>query len=250
MRLMRTTLTTAAACLVAATAAAQSAAPPPFIMATYYRCDYVKQTKADTLYKKVMVPALENQIKAGHLTAYGFSSHRIGGEYRRLETMTAPTLAHLIAAQEGVIAELDKTNPKGAAEFDAICGTHTDYIWQRVLGSTPDPKAPTPAFSYSRYLVCDMAKENEADLIMATSLAAMMNKHVAAGHITGWGWFTHNMGGANRRILNWSAPDVMSALNAEEMISNDIAADPMGPAFTAICNSHSDYLWHSEVASR
>ncbi len=248
MSMIRTLVMTGAACLITTAAVAQDTTPP-FIMATYYRCDYVRQTRADTLFKQVMAPALDRQIKAGHLTAYGFSSHRIGGVFRRLETLTAPTLEHLIAAQDALNADLQKTNPKGSAEFDAICGSHDDYIWNRVLGSTPNPTAAAPAFSYSRYLTCDMSKEGEADMIMATALAPIMGKHLAAGHITGWGWFTHNMGGTIRRILNWSGPDVMSALNAEEMISSDIAAHPLGSAFTAICNSHSDYLWHSEVTS-
>ena len=248
MSMIRTMVMSAAAGLVATAAVAQDTTPP-FIMATYYRCDYVRQARADTLYKQVMVPVLDRQVKAGNLTAYGFSSHRIGGVFRRLETMTAPTLGQLIAAQDAVQADLQKTNPKGSAEFDAICGSHDDYIWQRVLGSTPNPATPAPAYSYSRYLTCDMSKEGEADMIMQTALAPLLNKHVAAGHIMGWGWFTHNMGGTIRRILNWSGPNVMAVLNAEEMISNDIAAHPLGSAFTAICNSHTDYVWHSEVTS-
>jgi len=239
---------TIAASLVGSAALAQQA-PPPFIMATYYRCDYVRQARADTLYKQVIAPLLDRQIKAGNLTAYGFSSHRIGGVFRRLETWTAPTLAKLIAAQDAYDADLNKTNPKAGAEFDAVCGSHDDYIWQRTAGSAPNPSAPNPAFSYSRYLTCDMAKEGEADLIMDSGLAEMMNKHLAAGHITTWGWFAHNMGGTIRRILNWGGPDVMAVLNAEEMISNDIAAHPLGNAFTSICNSHTDYVWKAEVTS-
>jgi hypothetical protein len=244
-----TALVTVAASLVASAVMAQQA-PPPFVMATYYRCDYAKQARADTLYKQVIAPLLDRQVKAGNLTGYGFSSHRIGGVFRRLETWTAPTLDKLITAQDAYDADLQKTNPKGGAEFDAVCGSHDDYIWNRVLGSAAPPAgAPKPAYSYSRYLTCDMAKENEADMIMETALASMMNKHVEAGHIMAWGWFTHNMGGTIRRILNWSGKDVMAVLNAEEMISNDIAANPLGNVFTAICNSHSDYVWQSVVAA-
>jgi len=248
MKPARALVMTATACLVATAAVAQQPTPP-FVMATYYRCDYARQTRADTLFKQVMAPALDRQIQAGHLTAYGFSSHRIGGAWRRLETMTAPSLEHLIAAQDAYIADLQK-NPKASAEFDGICGSHDDYIWQRELGSAPNPAAPAPAFSYSRYLSCDMSKEADADRIMETAIAPIMNKHVADGHITGWGWLSHNMGGAYRRILNWSGPTVMAALNAEEMISRDIATHAMGSTFNAACSSHSDYLWHSEVASR
>jgi hypothetical protein len=235
------------ACLVATAAAAQEPVPP-FTLAAYYRCDYIRQTRADTLYRQVYAPALDRQIKAGRLSAYGFSSHRMGGAWRRLESWTAPTLAQLIAAQDAVQEEVTRTNPKGAAEFGAICGSHDDYIWQRVLGS-PAPAA-APAFSYSRYFVCDMSREGEADMIMETAFAAIMNKHLTAGHITSWGWLIHNMGGPVRRILNWSGPDVMAVLNAEEAIFTDIASHSMDAVFNAACSGHSDYLWHSEVSGR
>jgi hypothetical protein len=231
-----------------ATAAAAQAPTPPFTLAAYYRCDYVRQTRADTLYRQVYSPALDRQIKAGRLTAYGFSSHRIGGAWRRLESMTAPTLEQLIAAQDAMQEDVARTNPKGAAEFDAICGSHDDYIWQRVLGS-PAP-ATTPAYGYSRYLVCDLSREAEADMIMATAFAPIMNKHLAAGHIASWGWLTHNMGGPVRRVLNWSGPDVMAVLNAEDVIVTDMANHPMDAAFNAACSGHSDYVWHSEVSGR
>lgn len=245
----RSVLIAAAACLVATAAEAQISAPP-FIMATYYRCDYSRQARADTLYKQVMAPLLDKQVKAGNLTAYGFSSHRIGGVFRRLETMTAPTLAKLIAAQDAYVADLEKTNPKASAEFDAVCGSHDDYIWNRTLGSpTPAPGTPAPAYSYSRYMGCDLSKESYADLIMERDYAPIMNKHLAAGHITGWGWFTHNLGGNIRKILNWSGPNVMAVLNAEEMISNDMGNHAAYTDFSAACNSHTDYVWRAEVTS-
>lgn len=253
MSMIRSVVMAAAAGLVGTVAAAQTPAPapaPPFTMATYYRCDVARQERADTLYRQVLAPVLDRQIKAGNLTGYGFSSHRIGGVFRRLETITAPTLAKLIAGQDAYIADLEKTNPKGSAEFTAICGSHDDYIWNRVMGSAPPaPGTPAPAYSYSRYMGCELSKEQYADQIMETAYAPIMNKHLAAGHITGWGYFTHNLGGNIRRILNWSGPDVMAVLNAEEMISSDMGNHAAYTDFTAACNSHSDYVWRSEVTS-
>jgi hypothetical protein len=215
-------------------------------MAAYYRCDYVRQARADTLFRQVMAPALNRQVQAGNLTGWGFSSHRIGGAWRRMETMTAPTLAKLIAAQEAYTADLDK-NPKASAEFDAICGSHDDYIWNRTLGSAPNPSAPAPAFSYSRYYGC--SDEATADMVMETTFAGIMNKHLAAGHISGWGWLSHNLGGTIRRVLNWSGPTVMAVLNAEEMVSGEMADHGMWGAFSAACNTHNDYVWKSEARS-
>jgi hypothetical protein len=251
MSVNKTVVMTAVACLIATGASAQAASQSPavpFTMSTYYRCDYNTQARADTLYKQVWVPVLERQIKAGRLSSYAFYSHRMGGVFRRLESLTAPTLALLIAAQDSMNADLDRTNPKGSAAFDAVCGSHDDYIWNRTQGSPQTPATPVPAFLYSRYLVCDMGREGEADLIMGTVLAPIINKHLAAGHIANWGWNVHNFGGTTRRIMNWGGPNALSVLNAEEMLSNDIADNPMGREFTAICNSHTDYVWELVVS--
>ncbi len=242
MRTIRTMVLTAAAGMIATVAAAQQASPP-FTLATYYRCDYVRETRADTVFRQVHGPALDRQVQAGNLTGWGFSSHRVGGAWRRLETMTAPTLAKLIAAQEAYLADLAK-NAKPAAEFDAICGSHDDYIWNRTLGSAPNPSAPAAAFTYSRYYGC--SDEATADMVMGTTFAGIMNKHLAAGHISGWGWLAHNLGGTIRRVLTWSGPDYMAVLNAEEMVLGDHG---MWGAFSNACNSHSDYVWQVQARS-
>lgn len=246
MRMIRTLVLATTAGLVATTAAAQQA-PTPLTLATYYRCDYVRQTRADTLYRQVIGPALDRQIKAGNLTSYGFSSHRMGGAWRRLETWTAPNLEKLLAAQDAFWADMEKTNPKASAEFDAICGSHDDYVWNRVLGSAPNPTVPAGGFGYSRYYGC--SEEGVADMVMESVYAEIMNKHLAAGHIVGWGWLSHYMGGTIRRVLNWSGPDVLSVLKAEEMISGDMANNGAWGTFSQACNTHSDYVWQSEARS-
>ena len=248
MRMIRTLVLATTAGMVATAAVAQQA-PTPFILATYYRCDIGRQARADTLYRQVIGPAVNRQIQAGNLTAWGFSSHRMGGVWRRLETWTAPSLEKLIAAQDAYDADMDKTNPKAAAEFDAICGSHDDFIWNRVGGSAPNPGAApaASAVSYSRYYGC--SDEGVADMVMETAYTEILNKHLAAGHISGWGWLTHNFGGPIRRVLNWSAPNILAALNAEEMISGDMANHGMWGTFSQACNTHSDYVWESEARS-
>jgi hypothetical protein len=161
--------------------------------------------------------------------------------------LTAPSLEKLLAAQEAYLADIDKTNPKAAAEFNAICGSHDDYIWNRELGSAPNPSAAGPAFSYSRYYGC--SDEAIADMVMETVFTEMINKHVAAGHIRNWGWLSHNLGGTIRRVLNWSGDDLMAVLKAEVMISGDMATHGMWGSFNQGCNTHSDYVWQSQARS-
>ena len=62
-------------------------------------------------------------------------------------------------------------------------------------------------------------------------------------------WLTHNLGGTIRRVLVWGGPDVMAVLNAEEMVSGEMADHGMWGAFSAACNTHNDYVWKSEARS-
>lgn len=39
-----------------------------------------------------------------------------------------------MTAQEAFFNDLNATNPTGMAEFNAVCGSHEDYVWVR----TPD----------------------------------------------------------------------------------------------------------------
>lgn len=248
MRIIRP-IVFAAVSAVAASAATAQQAPPPMIMSAYYRCDLSRQARADTIYRQVVAPLLDKQVQAGRLTGYSFFAHRFGGVYRRLDSWTAPGIEQLIAAQEAVMQEWNQTNPKSVAEFNGICGSHDDYIWTRILGpigTAGAAPAPGTGFLYSRYFTC--ADEATADMAMETTYADIMNKHLAAGHIVAWGWLSHYMGGTVRRVLNWTGPDLMSVLKAEEMISADMANHYMWGPFSRGCNSHTDYVWSSQVS--
>ena len=250
MRMIRTLVLATTAGLVATGAAAQEAEPPA-IMSVYYRCDQTRQARADTIFQQAMVPLLNKQVQAGNLTGYGLFAHRAGGAYRRLESWNGASVEKVLTAQQAVMEELNQTNAKLAAEFTSICGSHDDYIWNRAGGpiGTPNPSGATatPGFLYSRYFFCE--DEGTADMAMQTVYADMLNKHLAAGHIASWGWLTHYFGGTVRRVLNWTAPDLMSVLRAEEMISADLANNYMWGPFSRGCNSHYDYVW-TTVANR
>jgi hypothetical protein len=250
MRASRSILVGIITSLVATGVEAQTPAPV-FTMSAYHRCDINRQARADTLFNQIYAPALDKQVKAGHLTGYGFLSHRVGGAWRRLQSMSASSLADLMAGQAAAMEEIGRTNQKGLTEFNSICGSHDDYIWSRASGSAPNPSAPPVpggGFLYSRYFFC--SDEGTADLVMDAVGVAVMNKQVADGHITGWSWLRHSTGGTIRRVLNWNAPDALSALTASQQISAALRAEPMWSAFANGCNGHTDYLWHVEATGQ
>jgi hypothetical protein len=97
---------------------------------TYYVCDQSRETQADALVKRVLAPIYDKLVADGKLTSWGWLEHIVGGKYRRLGTMTAPTMEALIAAREGIVAAAEH-DPVSEA-FNSICGSHQDYIWDLV----------------------------------------------------------------------------------------------------------------------
>ena len=65
-------------------------------------------------------PKFDKLVAAGKLTSWGWAEQIVGGKYRRLSRMSAPTVESLIAAREQMV--LDKA-------VSAICQSHQDYIW-------------------------------------------------------------------------------------------------------------------------
>jgi hypothetical protein len=61
--------------------------------------------------------------------SWGWSSHWVGGEFRRLQTMTAKDHKSLLKARGELIDEMYAEGSAAGAEFSEICGSHVDYMW-------------------------------------------------------------------------------------------------------------------------
>ena len=104
-------------------------------MSTYYVCDPAKEERADELMEEI-AGVFDARIEAGDLVSWGWMEHVVGGEYRRLETMTADNQGQLIRARMAIIEEILGEHAEAAEEFDEICRSHTDYIWN-IVHETP-----------------------------------------------------------------------------------------------------------------
>jgi hypothetical protein len=102
-------------------------------ISVYYVCSMAEEDRIDELFLKVTKPWLEKAASEGKLTSWGWNSHVFGGKYRRLETMTGPDFPTLLKARAEIIAGIygDEGNPD-AAEFDKLCSSHSDYMWEIV----------------------------------------------------------------------------------------------------------------------
>ena len=104
-----------------------TAAPGGAGFSTYYVCDS-RESQADALAQAVYAPILDKMVADGKLKTCGWMEHVVGGNFRRLATMTAADVPTLMAARGELIASLED-NDLGDL-FSDICDSHADYIWE------------------------------------------------------------------------------------------------------------------------
>jgi hypothetical protein len=95
----------------------------------YYTCDQSKEDRADEIVAKDFAPLFDKYVADGKLTSWGWSSHWVGGTFRRLQTMTAANHKDLLKARAALIDEMYAEGNKAGEEFADICGSHVDYMW-------------------------------------------------------------------------------------------------------------------------
>ncbi len=101
-------------------------APGNAVFSTYYVCDS-REAQADALVTQVYAPAYDKLVAEGKLKSWGWMEHVVGGEYRRLSTMTATDVKTLMEVRASIIESQD--NALGDV-FTDICDSHADYIWE------------------------------------------------------------------------------------------------------------------------
>jgi hypothetical protein len=97
-------------------------------ISVYYVCDVNREEQADALMQRVYAPMYDKMVADGKLASWGWMQHIVGGEYRRMATMTAKDTSSLMAARAAVVAAM-QDDPLSSV-LDDICGSHADYIWE------------------------------------------------------------------------------------------------------------------------
>ena len=98
----------------------------------YFVCETDKEERADELMRGSVGALYDRHVGEGKLTSWGWNEQILGGEYRRLATMTAEDEATLLRERSAIIDEMfygDEPDPD-AVELSSICGPHQDYIWE------------------------------------------------------------------------------------------------------------------------
>lgn len=226
--------------LIPAEAASQT------LIAQYYRCDTADEDEADFIMNTVFAPILDRHVEAGEITAWGWVDHAAGGAWRRIATLTAPDRTAALNSWARINEELQDEHPGATHRFNEICGSHDDYFWNLDAASEGTDPGVTPEAWISTYWVCNQAREARADEIQQ-QLATVYDKHVAAGNISGWSWYSHDVGGRFRRLMTVAGSDFPGILAARDMIIDELQsehAEAMAE-FGSICSNHVDYLWQN-----
>lgn len=233
---------------LAATAQDAETPPQPMVYATYFTCDVTEQWLADMIVETVHKPVYDAAVTEGDISAWGWLVHHTGGTWRRAIYTIAPTIDALLDASDSIGEKINAANAAASRKFGEICNSHEDYIWRSVNGSggagSVDVATVPAKAGVSQYLVCDMAKQERADELVAV-FAPVYNAHVKEGELSGWGWLEHQVGGEYRRLFTMRGADHKSVLAAWGMIVDEMGEqhEAAFDEFGEICYTHQDYMW-------
>jgi len=95
------------------------------------------------------------------------------------------------------------------------------------------------------YYRCSQAQEAQADEVVRGTLGPIAQKHVDAGHLTGWLWLTHSQGGAWRRLFATTGTDMGQMMDVRQQIVEEFTSEHADAAaqLGAACPGHDDYIW-------
>jgi len=237
------------ACTSTATLAQQDVdQPESYTYATYYVCDVTQQSRADEIVQSDIAPVYDAAVEDGTITAWGWLAHRAGGNWRRLQYYSVPTIDAIFAADEIIGAALEASGADSDQELGQICNTHEDYIWMSLVsGADSPPGSSRGDVGLSTYYVCDFSKQTRADEIVRTVLGPIYDAHIGEGMYSSWGWQGHFVGGEYRRLATVTADDFPTLLNTRGLILAATADNELAAEFNEICGSHTDYLWNIQL---
>lgn len=105
---------------------------PNVSLSVYYVCNIASESRADEIVAAAFAPKLNELVEDGVISAWTWSAHRLGGKYRRLQTMTGADHASVVAARGQILQYANENHEELGNEFSSICGSHADYIWDIV----------------------------------------------------------------------------------------------------------------------
>ena len=102
----------------------------------YFECDINEEKRADEIVRDVLGPIYDSHVNDQELTTWNWLAHNVGGEYRRILTMTSSDHKTLMRTRAAILDKLDeRRTARATEEFNDICYTHSDYMWDILIQS-------------------------------------------------------------------------------------------------------------------
>ncbi|MCI0432855.1 MAG: hypothetical protein L0271_04295 [Gemmatimonadetes bacterium] len=104
-----------------------------------------------------------------------------------------------------------------------------------------------PQIIFAQYYQCNQGAETQADEVAHAVFGPSAQKHVDAGHFTGWLWLTHTQGGSWRRVFVVTGTDLGTMMDAREAMVQEMTGQQANALqrLSTACGSHDDYIWTS-----
>jgi hypothetical protein len=101
-------------------------------LSVYFECEIADEERADEIFAKAYAPQFDKFVQDGKIASWSWQSHLLGGQYRRLQTITGETYAAVNAARVAALQNVNRNNSDLGREFSRICDAHVDYLWDIV----------------------------------------------------------------------------------------------------------------------
>lgn len=103
----------------------------------YMECDMNREERADELVRDVFGPIYDRHVGEGKLMTWNWLAHNVGGDYRRILTMTSSDHKTLMRTRAAILDDFDdRRTERAREEFNDICFKHSDYMWD-ILAQSP-----------------------------------------------------------------------------------------------------------------
>ena len=96
----------------------------------YMQCDMADEDRTDELMREHIAPIYNRKVAEGELGGWAILQHNLGGQWRRLLTMSADDHRSLMRTRAAIVEEVAGGRTERALrQINEACPLHQDYLW-------------------------------------------------------------------------------------------------------------------------
>ena len=96
----------------------------------YFDCDLNREDRADEIMRETLGPVYDARVANGDLTSWIWLAHNVGGEWRRILSLTASDHNTMMRTRAAILADVSEGRASRALEqLNDVCPDHEDYMW-------------------------------------------------------------------------------------------------------------------------